>query len=90
MNRILINLDNIIAIGADLKNGYDFLRSLFDLADELNDALPGLECAFTHLDTGNFLAFSEPNVDAQREGALWAQCDADEMAELARELESDE
>lgn len=81
-NRILINLDNVLAHGTHGGNDYDFLRSLFDLADELNDALPGVECTFVHLDTGNFLAFNGPN-NVRRE--LTKLCPACECVILRNE-----
>jgi len=64
-DRILVSVDDIIGYGG--KDGYSTVRALWDLADEINSALPGLECTFVHLDTGNFLVFAGSNVEEEVE-----------------------
>lgn len=57
--QISIDVDPLLMLCDD---SGEATRVVFALADELNDALPGIECAFVHLDTGNFLVFNGPNV----------------------------
>ena len=57
--KLLINVDDILTLGDDSDAA---TRAVYDLADELNSALPGMLVTFCHWDTGNFLCFEGPNV----------------------------
>jgi hypothetical protein len=71
--RILIDVDPVLELSDDASES---TRAVFTLADELNDALPGIECTFVHLDTGNYLAFVER--------AQESTPDADELDALSK------
>lgn len=58
--QILIGVDAILDSADD---GSGITQAMYNLADELNSALPGYECAFVHLDGRNFLGFT-PGVSA--------------------------
>ena len=72
MKRILIDIEGLVnaATGDDIYSRMDALwRALRDLADELNSVLNAYQVELTHLDTGDYLAFTlrDPS-----EGAYWA------------------